>query len=100
MATKRIRMPRDSDVRESELSAFIKICFACLEDLTVTNIAGISGLCTTTIYRLRNHQNEDITYLNSKIDTIERLGETAGLQLILDASGARVKTIKKRRRRA
>lgn len=72
-----------------EVQAFVGLCLGCLEHLTHTEVAERSGISLSTIYRLAKGGASDCT----RIGTIARLGDAAGLRLELTPSRARVKVV-------
>lgn len=75
--------------RLKELYAFIDLCFSCLEDISVKQVAVRTELCVSTIYRL---QRKEFT-LAVHFGTIQSLGSAAGLKLELTKTKARVRLV-------
>lgn len=60
-----------------EIQAFVAICVAVLEDMTLPEMAEATRLCVTTCWRLRNEG----AGLATHISTVTRLGRAAGMKL-------------------
>ena len=74
--------------RLKELQSFVQLCFAMLpEKLTDEQIAVKAGLCTTTVWRLRDGQASKYT----RFWTIQALGMAAGLRLEMNKYKATVR---------
>lgn len=76
-------MPREREDRLAEWRALIDICFTLLDKLKTPEIAKRSGLSLTTVYNLKAGN----VSLDTHINTIQSLVETAGLRMTFNQGG-------------
>jgi hypothetical protein len=63
-----------------DLKAFVRLCFACIDETDIKVISNRTQLSVSTLYRL---DREDFTG-NIRWMTIAKLGNAAGLRLKID----------------
>ena len=78
--------------RLSELQAFVKLCFMCLEEYDYKEVCNLSGLSLATIYRLDRGEFG----LCCRFGTIQAIGLAAGLRFSLEDN--RVSVVKRSRK--
>jgi len=66
-----------SSTRLEQMHAFADLCFVCLEENDPKELANLTGLSVTTLWRLRTHQSTLATHFR----TMQSLGAAAGLSL-------------------
>lgn len=72
--------------RLKEWFAFVDLCFMSLDEPDLKEISNKTGLCLSTLYRLRHHNFT----LAVHVGTVEALGLAAGLKLTHTKHGHRV----------
>lgn len=75
--------------RLEELTAFVNLCFTMLEDKSLKEVAKLTGLSLSTIYRLWNNQIS----LDMRFRTVQAMGKAAGLELTWKGKRASVRLV-------
>lgn len=79
--------------RTSQLRSYVDLCFGLLSDRSTAEIAELSGLCASTVYRLSKGEGT----LLCRYGTIQAIGLAAGLQITFTENNTQLKLTRPRR---